>query len=182
MSQTTASGNVISRDAKIRGQKYIAVGGKCIINKKCVINGDRTEGAQSIVLGRYCILGEGCELTPTERESHGQKQYFPLKLGSYVIVGENSVVQAASIGSCVYIGKNCRIGPLCIIKEGVVIEDGTNLPANAVVAPFSRVRGDPGVVVEELNESAVGIIESEARSQYAGYGSIIDEVLGGGTS
>jgi dynactin-5 len=35
--------------------------------------------------------------------------FFPLHMGDHVFVGERSVVNAAVVGSYVYIGKNCVI-------------------------------------------------------------------------
>jgi carbonic anhydrase/acetyltransferase-like protein (isoleucine patch superfamily) len=43
--------------------------------------------------------------------------FFPLHMGDHVFVGEHSVVNAAVVGSYIYIGKNCVIVsmqyPLC---------------------------------------------------------------------
>jgi len=48
--------------------------------------------------------------------------YYPMKIGDHVIIGEGTIVQAATIGSFVSIGKNCvivsrdltsRKGPTC---------------------------------------------------------------------
>ena len=35
--------------------------------------------------------------------------YYPMKIGDYVSIGSNSIVEAASIGTGVEIGKNCII-------------------------------------------------------------------------
>lgn len=35
--------------------------------------------------------------------------YYPMKIGDHVTIGEGTIVQAASIGSYVHIGKNCVI-------------------------------------------------------------------------
>ena len=35
--------------------------------------------------------------------------FFPLHIGDHVFVGEDSVINAAQIGSYVHIGKNCVI-------------------------------------------------------------------------
>lgn len=39
--------------------------------------------------------------------------FFPLSMGDHVFVGENSVVNAAAVGSYVYIGKNVVIVSHC---------------------------------------------------------------------
>ena len=35
--------------------------------------------------------------------------YYPMEIGNHVIIGANSVVEAATIGNGVEIGKNCII-------------------------------------------------------------------------
>lgn len=35
--------------------------------------------------------------------------YYPMKIGDHVTIGEGTIVQAATIGSFVSIGKNCVI-------------------------------------------------------------------------
>ena len=35
--------------------------------------------------------------------------FYPLQIGDNVIIGEDSVINASSIGSFVYVGKNCVI-------------------------------------------------------------------------
>lgn len=39
--------------------------------------------------------------------------FFPLHIGDHVIVEENTIVNAAQIGSYVHIGKNCVIVSHC---------------------------------------------------------------------
>lgn len=59
--------------------------------------------------------------------------FFPLHIGDHVFIGEGSIVNAAVVGSYVYIGKNCVIVsiPCCILgssknyimpsREGVLL-------------------------------------------------------------
>lgn len=35
--------------------------------------------------------------------------YYPMKIGDHVTIGENSIVEAAQLGNCVDIGKDCII-------------------------------------------------------------------------
>lgn len=35
--------------------------------------------------------------------------FFPLNIGDHVFIGEKSIVNAGTVGSYVYIGKNCVI-------------------------------------------------------------------------
>ena len=45
-------------------------------------------------------------------------------------------------------------GKFTVIKDCVRIEDGTVIAPNTVIPAFSLVAGRPGVVVEELPETA----------------------------
>jgi len=43
--------------------------------------------------------------------------YYPMKIGDHVTIGEGTIVQAATIGSFVSIGKNCVIVSLSFNAE-----------------------------------------------------------------
>ncbi len=158
----TDSGSRISGKAAVIGAKNIVLGGKTIIQADCILRGDlfrvRTEStghsSASITTGRYCFFSSETVIRPPCRPHKEAVSYYPMKLGEHVYVGKGAVVEAASIGSYVRIGENCVIGKFAIIKDYVEIEDNSVVPASAVIAPFSRVRGKPGLVVEELSENA----------------------------
>lgn len=50
-------------------------------------------------------------------------------------------------------------GKFSIIKDCVRIEEGTVVAPNTIIPPFSRVAGRPGVVIEELPETAQESLE-----------------------
>ncbi|CAG8779828.1 11753_t:CDS:2, partial [Racocetra fulgida] len=81
-----------------------------IIQTDCVIRGDlrRTGGGHAVVvaIGRYCLLAKGSIIRPPYKTYKG---YYPMKIGDHVTIGEGSIVEAATIGSFVHIGKNCVI-------------------------------------------------------------------------
>ncbi|ANB13556.1 dynactin subunit 5 [Sugiyamaella lignohabitans] len=163
----TESGNRISRKSAIQGSRYIVLGGKSLIEHNAVLRGDLhrpDSNGPVIAIGRYTILGAKCSITPPLKS----ETRYPVKIGSYVHIGENTSIQAASIGSHVYIGNNCDIGKFAIIKEAVVIEDNTVIPPFTVISSFSKVSGSPAKLVEELPESADDVIELYTRRLYAG--------------
>ena len=67
-------------------------------------------------------------------------------------IGENCIINAASIGHFVQIGNNCVIGKRCILKDCCKVADNTVLPPDTVVPPFTLYAGTPGRVVGELPE------------------------------
>lgn len=48
--------------------------------------------------------------------------FFPLHMGDHVFVGENSVVNAAAVGSFVYIGNNVVIVSNIVLIKLLVLE------------------------------------------------------------
>jgi dynactin-5 len=109
--------------------------------------------------------------------------FYPLQVGDNVIIGDNTIVNASAIGSYVYIGKNCIIVSLdswayydlifhllqsrsCILKDCCRIEDGTVLPPETVVAPFTVFGGSPGSQVGELASSTQDLMIETTRSYY----------------
>ncbi|KAI5797499.1 trimeric LpxA-like protein, partial [Peziza echinospora] len=169
------TGNKVSRKCNIVGSQNIILGGKTIIQAECTIRGDlrRTTAPSTsssgtpqnnvaIAIGRYCFLSRSSVLRPPCKTLKGQFSYYPMKIGDHVFIGEGSVVEAAVIGNWVKIGKDCVIGKFAIIKDCVKIEDGTVIAPNTVIPSFSLVRGRPGMVVEELPETASEGLDCES--------------------
>ncbi|KAF8417834.1 trimeric LpxA-like protein [Tirmania nivea] len=160
------TGNKVSRKSNILGSQNIILGGKTIIQAECTVRGDlrRTIPSSStsssnsanvaIAVGRYCFFSRSSILRPPCKILKGQFSYYPMKIGDHVFVGEGSVIEAAVMGNWVKVGRDCVIGKFAIIKDCVRIEDGTVIAPNTVIPSFSLVRGRPGVVVEELPETA----------------------------
>ncbi|KAJ2911070.1 hypothetical protein GGI21_000239 [Coemansia aciculifera] len=165
----TDTGNKVSRRSQITGSQNIVLGGKTIVSSYCTIRGDlRRSGPThqaSVLIGRFCSLGPHSILRPPYKTYKGVFSYYPLKIGDFVEVGENSVVEAASIGSYVSIGKNCVVGRFAIIKDCCVLDDGAVVPPNAVVPPFSRIGSDSNVTL--LPESVQDVLEFAAKDRYA---------------
>ncbi|KAI8591763.1 putative dynactin Arp1 p25 subunit RO12 [Geranomyces variabilis] len=163
----TDTGNKVSRYSVICGSQNIVLGGKTVIQKDCMVRGDlrRTGAGHAVVvaIGRYCFLGERCVVRPPCKTYKGQFNYYPMKIADHVFIGEDSVIEAAQIGSYVHIGKNCIIGRFAIIKDCCRILDGTVIPPNAVIPSFSVYGGNPARLVDELPESIQEVYEQYSK-------------------
>lgn len=158
----TATQNYISRSASVLGAANLTTKGKSIIHADATIRGDY--GAP-IHIGRYCHIEEGVVVVPSVVPSSNDpllarprsgvdagdsppekgEMALPVIIGSHTRIGKNTRVQSVSIGSCVRIGANCVLSPRSKVHDCCVIEDGTVIPPDMVIPPFSRVRGNnPG--------------------------------------
>ncbi|KAJ2056192.1 hypothetical protein H4R27_005113 [Coemansia aciculifera] len=164
----TDTGNKISRQSLISGSQNIVLGGKTIVHPHCTIRGDlRRSGPThqaSVLIGRFCSLGSYSVLRPPYKTYKGVFSYYPLKVGDFVDIGEGSIVEAASVGSWVKIGRGCVVGRFAFIKEGCVLEDGAVVPPGMVVPPFSVVTKH-GVMA--MPESVQDVLELAAKDRYA---------------
>ena len=100
-------------------------------------------------------------------------QYLPLLIGNHVRIGDNCIIECASIGSSVVIGRNCVIGKRVLIKDHVVIQEGTVLADDTVIPPFSRVGGCPGKILSDFWDRGGG------DAQNADYDNGLGVVTGG---
>ncbi|KAK6170298.1 dynactin subunit 5 [Patella vulgata] len=145
----TASGNKVSRQSVLCGSQNIIINGKTIIMTDCMIRGDLA----NVRIGRNCVISEGAIIRPAFKKFSRGVAFFPLHIGDNVFIGEDSVVNAAQIGSFVHIGKNCVIGRRSVLKDCCAIADNTVLPPETVVPPFTYFEGSPGRFTTELPES-----------------------------
>lgn len=150
----------------LQGTQNIMLGGRAVIQPEVMIRGDLVRTAPSsssssgaapasstaVALGRYCFLARGAILRPPGRMYKGIFTYMPLRMGDHVYVGQSTIVQAATVGSYVHIGRDCTIGEFAIIKDCVKILDGSVVPPNMVIPSFSIVGGQPARLVGELPE------------------------------
>ena len=67
-------------------------------------------------------------------------------------MGENTVVEAASVGNHVHIGRDAVVGSMAILKDYAVVLDGAVVPGGMVVPSFCVVGGQPARVVGEVGE------------------------------
>lgn len=210
----TESGNRISRRAMLLGTQHIILGGRTTLFHDVVFRGDLrytpssnssrgTSGSAStekpaIEVGRYCYFDDGVIVRPPGKIYKGSYMFYPMTIGSYVIVHAGATIQAASISQCVQIGRNSVVGQFAIIKECVIILEGAVVPDGMVVPPFSIVGGCPGEfsyyevlleslflpifltqslarIVGELPESAQDVFEKRARQIFASPSRVFDD-------
>ncbi|KAG6037005.1 hypothetical protein E4U41_005357 [Claviceps citrina] len=195
----TDTGNKVARRAILVGTQNIMLGGKTVIQPEVMIRGDLVRTAQpsapsstststststappsstAVAIGRYCFLSRGVLLRPPGRLYKGSYTYMPLRLGDHVFVGQNSVVQAASVGSHVRIGRDCMVNEFAIVKDYVRILDGAVVPSCMVIPSFSVVAGRPARVVGEVAEGEVE--DFELRDAYKSVGNSPAVGAGGG--
>ncbi|KAL1285893.1 hypothetical protein TPS_03784 [Trichinella pseudospiralis] len=138
-----ASGNKISVRSELSGSQNIMLKGKSIIREGSVIRANRS----TVQIGKFSYIGCNTILMPALKTFTNGFTVLPLKIGDYVYIDDNSVIQCTRIGSYVHIGKNCVISEYCIIKDCCVLEDNTVLPTQTIVPPFVRISGNPGKIV-----------------------------------
>ncbi|KAB5593270.1 Dynactin subunit 5 [Ceratobasidium theobromae] len=169
LQQAQDTGNKVSRRATIAGPQNIILGGKTIISSGAIIRGDlRRTGAGSAVvisLGRYCLISDSCIMRPPYKTYRGNFNYYPMKIGDHVHIGAGTVVEAATIGNHVEIGKNC--GKFTIIKDCAKIDDNSIVPPNTVIPALARFGGSPAQFIEELPESTMENVEVYTKGYYA---------------
>jgi dynactin-5 len=169
----TTSGNRISKKSKIFGSNSILINGNCTINDEVLLQGDvRIAGKQqaTIQIGKCCYLGTGAKITPPVLKYEDEESiHGPLLIGGYTIIGKNSVVRLANIGSRVLVELGCDLGNLSIVYDCCLIRSGTIIPPKMVIPPFSDVSGVPGIdfCIKDLSNSYKKLIEIEARELQA---------------
>ncbi|SCV69918.1 BQ2448_1312 [Microbotryum intermedium] len=168
----TDSGNKVSRKCVISGSQNIILGGKTLIQPGVIIRGDlrragATGAAVVVSIGKYCVLGEGCILRPPAKTYKGIFSYYPMKIGDYVHIGAGSIIEAATIGSGVEIGKNCIIGSMSIIKDNAKILENSVVGPGTVVPSLTEWGGSPATILDQLPESTPELTEAKSKSFYA---------------
>lgn len=101
----------------------------------------------AVSIGKYSILSLSSTVHPPRKLHRGQFSHHPLKLAENVFVGPNAVVEAASVGSGVWIGAGAVVGKLAILRDGCRVLEGSVVPAGMVIGPGEVVGGRPARVV-----------------------------------
>lgn len=169
--ELTRSKVLCAKSAKLESIKDIVIGRKSIIDQEVEIRAD----LEKVTIGQYCYIGDRTVLRPPRRPKLGAggipfveasgaaggggaaaepAEHSKLSIGSYVVCGQDCVVEALVIGSYVRICDDCVIGENCVIKDCCLLCPGSVLPPHMVVPPFAIVEGSPAHIVGELPESA----------------------------
>lgn len=166
----TASGNKVSRQSVLCGSQNIVLNGKTIIQSDCIVRGDLA----NVRIGRHCVISKRTVIRPPFKKFSKGVAFFPLYIGDHVFIDEDSVVNAAQIGSYVHIGKNCVISRRCVLKDCSMIMDNTVLAPETVVPPFMVFSGSPGTCTGELPECTQDLMIDFTKSYYQNFLPITD--------
>lgn len=161
----TSSGNKVCRQSVLCGSQNIMLSGKTIIQSECVVRGDLA----GVKIGRHCVISKRSIIRPPFKRYPKGYAFFNMQIGDHVFVGENSIINASSIGAYVHIGKNCVIGRHSILKSCCAIADNTVLPPGTIVPCFSIVSGSPGEVTGELPECTQDVMIDFTKNYYANF-------------
>ncbi|KAH9943978.1 hypothetical protein B0H21DRAFT_470717 [Amylocystis lapponica] len=78
----------------------------------------------------------------------------------------STIVEAATIGNHVKIGKNCIVENVTIIKDCANMAGNTIVPPNTVAPALALFAGPPGRFAEDLPESMQAIVEARPKQYY----------------
>lgn len=157
----TSNGNRISAKAKFHGPEKIIVKGECVVEHNCHFFGDIAK----ITIGQRTLVADGVTLKPPERLSESMV-FLPMRIGSYCIIGKNSIVRAASIESHVFVGENCILMSRCILESCSYVLPNSVIPPNMVIPPFSVAGGNPARIIGRLSPCYSFMIKEHILSFY----------------
>jgi len=136
----------ISKTAQIHGSQQISFVRKCILMNNAIIRGDLS----TITMGNHSFIGEKTIVRPCSKIITSGVTYFPLRIGSHVIINENCIVTAAEIGDFVFVGKNSIIGQSSVIKNCCYIMEDSLLAPDTIAPPFSILGGNPAQIIGKM--------------------------------
>ena len=122
---------------------------------------ERSEDFSNLIVTVFLAV-----LQPPSAVSASGLGFLPMTIGDFVTFGKDTVVRAASIGSCVKIGSDVVLGERCILKDCCEVLSGAVLPPDTVVAPYTCWGGNPAKLVSMHNESFSKIVEWESEERF----------------
>lgn len=155
----TTTGNIISREALICKPQTVEIpNGRVYISPQAIIRGDLAP----IQLNKYCFVGDRSVIHPPYAMLKQQFKFIPTTIGSHTFIGIDCVIEAAVIGIGCHISDNCILSKRCILKDFVLVLEGSVVPCDMVIPPFSIVGGNPAQIIGEQPESSSTLAIQEA--------------------
>ncbi|KAL6050313.1 Dynactin subunit 5 [Balamuthia mandrillaris] len=158
----TLTGNKVSRKSGLCGSQNIRLHGKTIVMPDAIIRGDLS----GVNVGKFSIIGPHSVIRPSFKRFKGGISFFPLTIGDYVTIEESCIINAATIGSYVHIGKDAIISRRCVLKDCCYIKEGSVLAPDTVVPPFTVYGGNPARFIEKLPECFQQMQQEIATANY----------------
>ena len=156
----TTTGVRVCRNAILHQAQLVQMpGGKSIITDRVILHADYAP----IKINRYCFIDHDTVLKPPSLND----KHIPQTIGKNTYIGDNCLIEAASIGRGCQISPRCVLSPRCILKDFVHVETDTVIPADMVVPPFCVVAGNPARIVGEVPGSFLSLAELVAKTRYA---------------
>ncbi len=79
---------------------------------------------------------------------------MPTKIGSYVTIGHNAIVHAATVGDYCLIGMGSILLDGCVVEDGAVVAAGCVVPPGKIVPKNHLAVGNPMKIIKELDEES----------------------------
>ena len=98
--------------------------------------------------------------------------FFPINIGDYVVIEDDCVINASSIGSYVHIGKGSVIGRRSTLKESCAIAPNSVVPPETIVPPYAYYSGQPALYVNDLPECTRELMTDYAETFYQNFKAI----------
>lgn len=88
---------------------------------------------------------------------------------------DDCVINAASIGSYVHIGKGAIIGRRSVLKDCCAIAPNAVVPPETMIPPFAYFDGSPALQVNTLPECTRELVMDYAETYYQNFKPAIEE-------
>ena len=159
----TTTGNIISREALICKPQTVEIpNGRVFVGPQAIIRGDLAP----IQLNKYCFVGNRSVIHPPYAMLKQQFKFVPTTIGSHTYIGDDCVIEAAVIGIGCHISDNCILSKRCILKDFVLVLEGSVISSDMVIPPFSIVSGNPAQIIGEQPESTSTLATQEAVTRF----------------
>ena len=143
----------------------------CYVDPSAQVLGDVTLGEHSSVWLNAVVRGDVHYIRIGDRTNiqdnatlHGQRNLYPVLIGSGVTVGHNAIVHGCTVEDDVLIGMGAILLNGCVIGRESIIAAGCLIPERTVIPPRSLVAGLPGKVRRALSDADVQTIRMYCRN------------------